>query len=144
MNPAFLSRYNDRGLQLLTEDQINFIIKENKLNTNKISDGYHTIGELYDHRIRLFIALCEAITGWTCKEGIANNIWRTRNHSDGTEYDGWFLLGIFKEQGKQITYHLPISYWHECDFAETIIIAPEFDNHTSSDVLERLKTIFFG
>jgi hypothetical protein len=29
------------------------------MDTNRISDGYHTFGELYDHRIQLFIALCK-------------------------------------------------------------------------------------
>jgi hypothetical protein len=29
---------------------------------NDISDGYHTFKELYDHRVKLFVALCNAIT----------------------------------------------------------------------------------
>jgi hypothetical protein len=39
------------------EDAINTLIAGPLINTNQISDGYHTFGELYDHRISLFIAL---------------------------------------------------------------------------------------
>lgn len=99
-----------------------------------VSDGYHTIGELYDHRITLYIALCRAL-----KNG---NVWRSQKHFDGSNYDGWFVLGIFFKKGKQITYHIPNERWNETDFAETFEKAPaEWDGHTSADVLERLKQL---
>jgi hypothetical protein len=50
-------------------------------------------------------------------------------------------MGIGKEKGKQISYHLPLSRWDETYFAETLDKAPEWDGHTSADVLERLKTL---
>lgn len=106
--------------------------------TGKISDGYHTFDELYEHRITLFIALCKKYLqiDWTPPE-----IWRSKIHSDGSIMDGWFILGIHKEIGKQVTYHLPISRWDDCDFTETLDKAPEFDGHTSEDVLARLKAL---
>lgn len=94
----------------------------------EVSDGYHTINELYEHRINLFIALCKRI----------NDCWRSDTHSDGTSFEGWFILGINKSQGSQITYHLPMSRWDDCDFATTLFKAPEWDGHTSNDVLKRL------
>ena len=97
------------------------------------SDGYHTFDELYDHRFTLFIALARALR--------THKVWRSKLHSDGTSFDGWFVLGINDEPGKQITYHLPMDRWEETDFAFTVDRAPEFDGHTSVDVLERLKTI---
>lgn len=105
--------------------------------TNGVSDGYHTFGELYEHRITLFIALC----GWMARSTLAGPIWKSKRHSDDTVWDGWFILGIHKEAGKQITYHLPISKWNETNFAETLDKAPKFDGHTSEDVLNRLKTL---
>ena len=54
-----------------------------------ISDGYHTFDELYDHRITLYIALCKSMCG---DFGDWRNVWRSQKHSDGTNYDGWFLL----------------------------------------------------
>lgn len=55
--------------------------------------------------------------------------------------DCWFVLGIGKEKGEQITYHLPLSRWEETNFAETLDRAPEFDGHTPADVLERIKKL---
>jgi hypothetical protein len=101
--------------------------------TDKISDGYHTFGELYEHRNSLFIALC--------KTQPKSTIWRSKLHSDGTGFDGWFLLGIHKNKGKQITYHLPISKWDETHFAKTLDKAPTFDGHTSADTLKRLREL---
>jgi hypothetical protein len=98
-------------------------------------DGYHTFKELYDHRITLFITLCKLLDRETW-EG-----WRSKLHSDGTSFDGWFILGIGKSAGKQITYHLPMIRWDETEFAETLDRAPEFDGHTSEDVLKRLATL---
>ncbi len=68
-------------------------------------------------------------------------MWRSKAHSDGTTYDGWFILGIAKAKGYQITYHLPMSEWENTEFAETLETAPEWDKHTSADVLERIKTL---
>ena len=105
-------------------------------------DGYHTFEELYEHRFVLFIALCKAF--WNDPQyqvGQKAEIWRSKFHSDGTSFDGWFVLGIGAEKGKQITYHLPLSKWEETNFAFTWDRAPEFDGHTSDDVLERIKNL---
>lgn len=108
-------------------------------------DGYHTFDELYDHRITLFIALAKTIEliGLLSKKIGQESIpvWRSKKHHDGTSYDGWFIMGIKKEAGKQISYHLPLSCWGETEFAETLDRAPEWDGHTSDDVLERLKKL---
>lgn len=99
-----------------------------------ISDGYHTFDELYDHRITLYIALCKSYNNGT-------NVWRSQLHSDGSNYDGWFILGINYEKGKQITYHIPNERWDETEFAPKLTMAPDFDGHTSADVLERIKLL---
>jgi hypothetical protein len=98
--------------------------------TNLISDGYHTFGELYDHRFALFLALCRART----------DAWKSRVHSDGTSYDGWFIVGIGRIPGRQITYHLPNARWDEATMPETVM-PPPFDGHTSEDVIRRLATL---
>ena len=122
-----------------TEERINATIKEG-CDTNLISDGYHTFGDLYAHRVALFIALCKEIHNNPANQTY-NNVWRTKIHSDGTTWDGWFVLGLNKERGEQITYHLPIKEWETCSFAETLEKAPEFDNHNSKDVLDRLAKL---
>lgn len=116
------------------EDAINVIIKD--LDTNKISDGYHTFKELYDHRVNLFIIVCKYITLHTLIP-----IWRSIKHSDGSVYKDWFLLGIHKDSGKQITYHVHIDLWPKCHFSETLDKAPDYDGHSSQDVLDRLNLL---
>jgi hypothetical protein len=119
--------------------------------TDKVSDGFHTFGELYEHRITLFIALCKALkftpimVSEDGKTELDNSSpWRSKRHSDGEFAFGgnWFVLGMFKTKHRQITYHLPIDRWEKTNFAETLDKAPDFDGHTSGDVLIRIKNLF--
>lgn len=111
---------------------------------SQVSDGYHTIAELYDHRITLYIALCRMIEffyGEMDQSHAPLRVWRSKFHDDGSPaYEGWFVLGIGEDPGEIITYHIPLSRWSETDFAPEIERA-HFDGHTSNDVLERLKTL---
>lgn len=108
----------------------------------QVSDGYHTMDELYEHRITLFIGLCKMFRdkGYTTYDGI-NDVWRSDKHEDGTMFPGWFIMGIHKAAGKQITYHLPIDRWKETNFAQTLQNGPKWDGHTPKDVIERLKKL---
>ncbi len=126
------------------EEALNILIKDS--DTNKISDGYHTFGELYEHRIQLHIALCyqihlRHINGSSKVVDFDQEVWRSKNHSDGSSFEGWFVLGIGRKAGNQITYHLPDSMWDNTHFASTLDMAPEFDGHTSNDVLIRIKRL---
>ncbi len=154
-------RHDGRNDSILTEQDANGKVKmigtiHEVADLSCISDGYHTIAELYDHRITLFIALCKVVdwqeekrndeasnVSTTCGVYRPQRIWRSKRHSDGELTFGgeWFVLGIGREKGEQITYHLPISRWNETDFAETLDRAPEWDGHASADVLERLKKL---
>lgn len=139
---------------------INQVIRNNKdkIDTNLISDGYHTIGELYDHRALLWITVCRKCSHETLTmhprdqqdRTSGNRTWRSEVHSDGSKFEGWFLLGIthwrynskYQIEEQQLTYHLPMKYWDQCSFVdETLDKAPEFDGHTSADVLERLMKL---
>jgi hypothetical protein len=106
----------------------------------EVSDGYHTFDELYEHIITLFIELCRQVRFWNKSNPKA--VWCSTKHSDGSTFGDWFVLGISKEKGKQITYYLPARFWSEVtDFAEILEQAPEWDGHTPADVLERLKML---
>lgn len=105
-----------------------------------ISDGYHTFDELYEHRITLWIALCKAIRNDPQYQ--YRDVWRSELHSDGTRFDGWFVLGMTNEGGQQMTYHLPMDKWALTEFAFTRERAPEFDGHTSADVLARIAALY--
>lgn len=82
----------------MNETDINQAISSMNGDTNNVSDGYHTFGELYDHRCILYISLLQAIsTINSLREDVEEKhpfIWRTRTHSDGSpSYPGWFVLG---------------------------------------------------
>lgn len=116
------------------EEIINELIKTTKADTNQISDGYHTFKELYDHRIVLFIVLANTLYKY---EGIG---WKSKIHSDGTTWEGWFIAGLRTEKGLQISYHLPIDMWNKLRVV-AYDKAPEWDGHTPKDVVERLLNL---
>ncbi len=126
------------------EQSLNLLIINGGFDTDKISDGFHTFEELYAHRIELFITLCKSlmtIQDLTPPNPSRPKIWKSKNHSDGTSHEGWFIMGIGITQGRQITYHLPMSKWEQTSFVLELDKAPEWDGHNSHEALQRLKTI---
>lgn len=122
----------------------NLIVQANGLDDMQVSDGYHTMDELYEHRIELYIALCRSIRENYEGVGAPDLVWRSKRHSDGELAFGTgtqFVLGINVNAGYQITYHIPIERWDEAGFAKTLEKAPEYDGHSSAEVLERLKKL---
>ena len=94
--------------------------------TRKVSDGYHTFEELYDHRVLLFIALARNThfnVGW-------------RPH-----YPGWPILFIWGEFIPQISYHFPEKYLPLVEKHFERNDTWEWDGHTSADVLKRLEKL---
>lgn len=110
-------------------------------NAKNISDGYHTFGELYETRAVLNIALFKYIR-WSNKLADGPNpVWRSKLHADNTMFEGMFILGVGSKPGEQITFHYHLDKWDDCDFAETLEKAPEFDGHTPAEALERIKRL---
>lgn len=127
----------------MTVVEINKLIQElPSEERGKVSDGYHSFSELYDHRVELYITLCRLQQKYNNDAGKGSYpVWKSKLHSDGTGFEGWFIMGIDDIAGHQITYHLPMSKWDWCFFAETLPKAPSWDGHNSDDVLNRLKTL---
>ena len=96
--------------------------------TGDTSDGYHTFNELYHHRAVLFSVICKAFP---------DKVWKSKQHHDGTMYDGMFIVGIDTPDG-QATYHYDIElYWDMFDCLE-VDYAPEWDGHTPAQAIERI------
>jgi len=100
----------------------------------KVSDGFHTFDELYSHRNHLFVAVMRSNPSIS---------WRSNNHSDGDMYEGWFIAGMHLPTG-DISYHLPLEMWEMLDNKQiaTTNKGPEWDGHTSADVVTRLEAWF--
>lgn len=90
-----------------------------------ISDGYHTFGQLYDHRCLIYLNLCLANQS-QCR-------WR---HDSSTP--GWFIL-YWESPAGQISYHLPDKLRKYVQDTFKYIDHDVFDGHTSQDVLHRLE-----
>lgn len=101
--------------------------------TGETSDGYHTFNELYDHRTMLMAVLMNT-------EEFCTVSWRSRQHHVGGApmFDGMFIVGMNLHVG-QVTYHIEDKHWDLFNGVETLENAPEWDGHTSGDVLERLR-----
>lgn len=93
------------------------------VNTNGVSDGAHTFGELYYDRMVLFNVLTN------CHK---SESWKSKLHDDGTMFDGYFIVGITTPEGP-FTYHYENKYWEAYDVQE-LKTAPPHDGHTSKDI----------
>lgn len=99
-----------------------------KIVGDDISDGYHTFGEIYEHRKLLYIALC-------------------LNHRDECVYadhEEWdSLVLVWNSKFGQISYH--VSYNLEPlikgKIKEVKFGDHGWDGHNSNDVLRRLNSI---
>lgn len=118
-------------------NSINKIIIEAKekrlISTKDISDGYHTFGDLYAHRMTLFCVICNSYPelSWKSK--------RHFNEKDDPMFEGSFIAGVSTKLGDAI-YHIKLDYWDEFNIPE-IENAPVFDGHKSDEDLERLKSL---
>lgn len=93
-----------------------------KIQDGDISDGYHTFGELYEHRCALYVALC-----MTQPEKCA---WKY-------DFDDWFCLYLETSKG-QVSYHIPLKMLGLIEGKITCMPDYKWDGHTSADVLKRL------
>lgn len=99
--------------------------------TDQISDGYHTFGELYDHR--------RALTSVLTRLNPAIS-WRSRAHhpeDDPMFRGGYFIVGMNLPTG-QIRYHYKLTHWHDFDGVPTLDHAPRYDGHTPGMTVDRL------
>ena len=111
----------------------NLLFREPVEDKSDASDGFHTFGELYDHRRALSAVL--ATIG-----AINADAWRTKQHhpDDGLAmFDGYFLVGIELPAGP-ITYHYQLKHWDSFSAVPELEHAPKWDGHTPADVVARL------
>lgn len=105
--------------------------------SEEVSDGFHTFGELYRHRDALFCALASFASQSTYT-------WKSKTHWIDGElqpvWEGYFVAGVelrLKSGPKMITYHMPLDMWDSFDGIAREQ-APPHDGHMAEDVLQRL------
>jgi hypothetical protein len=95
-----------------------------------VSDGYHTFGELYEHRAALTAALMRSHPEIS---------WRSTKHHDGTMFDEeTFIVGMELPGIGQISYHYNLNKWDWFAGIRVVDRAPMYDGHTASDTVDRL------
>jgi len=114
-------------------------------NSLEVSDGYHTMSELYEHRYALFYALVKIYDNYKTPLGSHVTCWKSKLHDDGSMFEGgWFIVGMMiaklDSTRDHITYHYPIEWWDKFNIME-LKNAPKWDGHTSQDVIERLMNL---
>lgn len=96
-----------------------------------LHDWYHSFDELYEHRIKLFLALCRY-----AKDDHEVRI--SKKNSDNSVRPWWFVMWIDEWY---ITYHLPIKYREYCSKVYREKEKWMRDWHNSNDVLDRLMKL---
>lgn len=109
-----------------------------------VSDGYHTMHELYQHRLALCVALFKIYDNYITPLRSRVKCWKSKLHSDGTMFEGYFIVGMtiteFTGPTKQISYHYKLQEWDRFNLME-IPNAPKYDGHTSNDVIQTLMSL---
>jgi len=101
---------------------------------DNMSDGYHTFGELYDHRRALTAVLARFINNY------GGTAWRSKEHhpdDDPMFEGGYFIVGFTSPKG-QVSYHYKLSHWDDFSRIPELPHAPKWDGHTLQDTVERL------
>lgn len=111
---------------------------------DEVSDGYYTITELYEHQYVLFYALCKIYDNYITPLNTRIKCWKSKLNFESKGEEGWFIAGMtiieFEKPNKQITYHIPISWWNKFNLIELERV-PEYDNYTSNEVIKRLMEL---
>ena len=99
---------------------------------HQLADDYHTMSELYYHRMVLFATICKL-----AKEK-GHTVFRSKQHQDGSMFEGYFIVGIETPEG-QYSYHYNLKYWNYFDMVDTYEFAPEWDGSKADDLYRLLS-----
>lgn len=112
--------------------------------TLEIRDKYHTMHELYQHRMALNIALFHYMHEAYKRVGFnvggkELKIMKSKLHNDGTMFEGYFVVMAVTSVG-QISYHYKLEHWNKFKIPE-VDRTPPYDGHGSLEVMDRLMKL---
>lgn len=144
----------DRMRPLQELNNVNMAVQQLGENKQFVNDGYHSFKELYEFRMVYNAAL---FNEWA-NQKYANlkylqdinepmlypkyNVHKSWKHHDGELCfgGGWFIVSAMLPSGL-ISNHYSKEHWDLFKVPEVEKALFEFDDHSSSDVLERLKQL---
>lgn len=110
-----------------------------------ISDGYHTLAELYEYRLLYNAALFNEwakVDYWTAQPPI--EVHKSWKHSDGELcFGGGFFIVVAQLPTGQISNHYKEQFWDLFKIPEKEI-PNEYDGHTSAEAASRLRIFLEG
>lgn len=111
----------------------------------EVRDEYHSMHELYQHRMALNIGLfnyMQMTKGWESYSEVMMEfeLMKSKLHHDGTMFDGYFIVMLIVPNVGQISYHYKLKHWDEFRIPE-VERTPKWDGHSSNDVIERLMKL---
>lgn len=112
-----------------------------EIEAEEVGDKYHTIHELYQHRMALTVALTKIIentSDWHELEAF-----KSRHHhpESGPMFEGYFIVWIQKGGKMLISYHYDLKHWQDFDHLSERKFPPKWDGHSSNDVIKRLMEL---
>jgi hypothetical protein len=83
-----------------------------------VSDGYHTMHELYQHRMALNIALFHTLDELYNRNGLSMfvpKVYKSKNHHPTSDlmFEGYFIVFCVGEHGAWTSYHYKLEHWDE-------------------------------
>lgn len=90
----------------------------------QVSDGYHTMDELYDHRRALNIALFNTLNELYGRSGMymfVPKVFKAKNHHPDCDsmFEGYFVVFAVGRDGQWTSYHYELKYWDHFKIRET-------------------------
>jgi hypothetical protein len=125
------------SLDIIAEGELEF-------NAKDVQDEYHTISELYEHRMALNALLFKMMYKLDAQvrgEVLATHtplVLKAKLHNDGTMFEGgYFVVYAHTVQG-DISYHYKLEHWDKFDIPEKERVPWGYDGHTPKDTVDRL------
>lgn len=102
-----------------------------------VSDGYHTMEELYDHRRALNIALFHTLDALQVTAGFITvpSVYKSKNHHPNSDhmFEGYFIVFCVEPKSLAWTsYHYDLKYWDDFKLRIAEFSPPYPLNHVDS------------
>lgn len=127
--------HTDEMKPYITEEELkkDYEFEKTSGEGHQLADDYHTMSELYFHRMILFVTILRL-----AKEK-GYKLYKSKLHHDCTKIDGYFIVGIITPEG-QYAYHYNLKYWEYFNFVNEWERAPKWDGSKTND-LHRLLSL---